>query len=663
VWAGLATVLAATVLLLVPPAVADSTGTCSEAGTTTVTVTCTAGMGTWTPPAGVTSATFDVEGGHGGGVSGVGGGGGAGGKVTGTLTVSSASTYTVLVGSQGGSGSGSAAGAGGSNGGGSGSAAGGSGGGGTTSAGAGGGAGSEIDLGSTRLVVAGGGGGGTAGVGAGTGGSGGGSSGTAGAGGSSGLDDAGGGSPGSSSSAGAGGTAGCSGCASGQAGSGSGGGTGGAGTFNGDGGGGGGGGYFGGGGGGGTDGSGGGGGGGGSGHVDASVTSSTMTTGGGPPGDGTVVITYTKATSTTTLGSSSNPSTAGQAVTFTATVTGNSPTGTVNFKDGGTTIAGCGAQTVSGGSATCTSSGLSVGSHSITAVYSGDSGNDASTSSTLTQTVNQAPSSTGLGSSLNPSTAGQSVTFTATVTGDSPSGTVNFKDGGTTIGGCGAQVLSGGSATCSTSGLSVGSHSITAVYSGDTNNQASTSSALTQTVVNAPNHAPTANAGADQTVASGATVNLDGTGSSDPDGGALTYAWTQTSGPTVTLAGANTATPSFTAPTGPATLIFSLQVCDPSNACSTDSVTINVNAPTPTAEEQLSALKAAVAGVGPDKNLGKQVKKIQGYVAANNIAKACKELKAFVKQVKALAANKKISAAKAATLIDLAKNIQKTLGC
>ena len=42
------------------------------------------------------------------------------------------------------------------------------------------------------------------------------------------------------------------------------------------------------------------------------------------------------------------------------------------------------------------------------------------------------------------------------------------------------------------------------------------------------NQAPTANAGADQTVASGATVNLTGAGSTDPDGDTLTYAWTQT---------------------------------------------------------------------------------------------------------------------------------------
>ena len=91
------------------------------------------------------------------------------------------------------------------------------------------------------------------------------------------------------------------------------------------------------------------------------------------------------------------------------------------------------------------------------------------------------------------------------------------------------------------------------------------------------NQAPTADAGPDQTVASGAAVNLNGTGSSDPDGDSLDYSWTQTSGPAVTLSGANTATPSFTAPVGPATLVFQNEVCDPEPLCDTDSVTINVD--------------------------------------------------------------------------------------
>jgi len=100
------------------------------------------------------------------------------------------------------------------------------------------------------------------------------------------------------------------------------------------------------------------------------------------------------------------------------------------------------------------------------------------------------------------------------------------------------------------------------------------------TEIQAPNQAPIADAGDDQTVASEqAGVSLDGSGSTDPDGDPLDYSWTQTSGPSVTLSGANTATPSFTAPVGPATLTFELEVCDGEPLCDTDTVTVNVNEP------------------------------------------------------------------------------------
>jgi K319-like protein len=62
------------------------------------------------------------------------------------------------------------------------------------------------------------------------------------------------------------------------------------------------------------------------------------------------------------------------------------------------------------------------------------------------------------------------------------------------------------------------------------------------------NHAPLANAGADQTVNEGSLARLTGAVSSDPDGDLLSYHWTQVSGPVVELAEASTATPSFTAP-------------------------------------------------------------------------------------------------------------------
>ena len=95
------------------------------------------------------------------------------------------------------------------------------------------------------------------------------------------------------------------------------------------------------------------------------------------------------------------------------------------------------------------------------------------------------------------------------------------------------------------------------------------------------NEPPTAAAGEDQTVASGASVTLNGEGSSDPNGEGLTYDWTQTGGEEVVLSGANTATATFTAPTGPATLEFQLEVCDEGEPplCDTDSVVVNVEAP------------------------------------------------------------------------------------
>ena len=213
---------------------------------------------------------------------------------------------------------------------------------------------------------------------------------------------------------------------------------------------------------------------------------------------GTVSQTVNALNTTTALGSSQNPSTVGQSVTFTATVTGgSSPTGTVAFSGGG--ITGCGSQTLNGsGVATCNTSALAAGSNqTITAVYSGNA-NNATSTGTVSQTVNTpvvaSPTSTTLTSSTNPSTFGQSVSLTATVTpvgGGRPTGTVEFFDGTTllgtfTLGGSGlsSSALAPNQAGLSTSALSQGTHSITAVYSGDSLNNPSTSSPLTQ-VVNA----------------------------------------------------------------------------------------------------------------------------------------------------------------------------------
>ena len=119
------------------------------------------------------------------------------------------------------------------------------------------------------------------------------------------------------------------------------------------------------------------------------TTSAVTSNEGGSGNTATATLTVgapAPTTTSTTLSSSVNPSSVGQAVTFTATVTGASgtPTGTVTFFDGGTAI---GTATLAAGAASFTTSSLTLGAHNITASYGGSAGSAASTSSALTQIV------------------------------------------------------------------------------------------------------------------------------------------------------------------------------------------------------------------------------------------------------------------------------------
>jgi hypothetical protein len=187
------------------------------------------------------------------------------------------------------------------------------------------------------------------------------------------------------------------------------------------------------------------------------------------PSTGTVsgVVVIGGATIALTLGAAPNPANLGQAVTVTASATaiGASPTGTIVFLDGGTQI---GSAPLSGGTAVFTTSSLIAGPHGIQAVYPGDSNYGAQTA-TVIELINYPPATVTIKSSVNPATAGQPVTFTFQIaaTGPPATGQVIFQDNGSQIA---AVPLSGtGSAVFTTSFLAIGTHTIAAIYSGDTN--------------------------------------------------------------------------------------------------------------------------------------------------------------------------------------------------
>jgi hypothetical protein len=199
----------------------------------------------------------------------------------------------------------------------------------------------------------------------------------------------------------------------------------------------------------------------------------------------TVTANFIALTTTALVSSStSNTSTYGDSVTFTATVTSSgsgTPNGTVNFENGTGSLVTI---KLVGGSASLTTSALTAGSHTITAHYNGSTKYASSSSTALTQTVNKVGTTTTItNASPNPSTYGQPVTFTATVstTAGSASGNVEFKAGTLRLG---SGTLSGGSASYTTTATQIpgGQDAITAVYSGDANHAASPSTAYPQTV-------------------------------------------------------------------------------------------------------------------------------------------------------------------------------------
>jgi hypothetical protein len=231
-----------------------------------------------------------------------------------------------------------------------------------------------------------------------------------------------------------------------------------------------------------------------------------------------ITETITAATATTSiLTVAPNPVVAGQSATFTLTISPaptGSPVGTVSFHNGGTLL---GSGTVNGsGVATFSTTTLPLGTDLITAAYSGNAGFAGSTSTAISVQVNAANAAATtsiLTVAPNPVVAGQSATFTLTIspapTG-SPLGTVSFHNGSTLLG-TGA-VNGSGVAIFSTTTLPVGTDSITAGYSGNAGFAGSTSTAIS-VQVNAANAAATVTAVASSNLAPtyGQSVTLTAT--------------------------------------------------------------------------------------------------------------------------------------------------------
>src|SRR5262249_13998849 len=162
---------------------------------------------------------------------------------------------------------------------------------------------------------------------------------------------------------------------------------------------------------------------------------------------------------TTALLAAPSPSVCQQPVTLTATITPSAATGSVEFFDTGVSL---GTSPVSSGQASLITSSLAVGGHTLSAVYTPTGTFLGRTSPNVSPTVNKAPVSVVVTPSGSPSIWAQPVTFTATVTPSTATGTVTFKDSVTVLG---TVALSGGSAQIVKSNLFPGNHTaITATY-------------------------------------------------------------------------------------------------------------------------------------------------------------------------------------------------------
>jgi hypothetical protein len=315
---------------------------------------------------------------------------------------------------------------------------------------------------------------------------------------------------------------------------------------------------------------------------------------------GSVTVTVTSATTaTTTVLTAPATGTFGTSTTLSATVTGTggTPTGTVAFYDGANLL---GSGTLTAGTATLAVT-FAGGTHSLSAVYSGDATFITSTSTKSTLTVSTATSSTAV--TANPTTVSQNFTtvLTATVTGVSgqakPTGTVAFTDGTTSLGN--AALNSSGVATFTATLTTTGSRTIMASYSGDGNYAISSGTVAVTVTSTTSATALTAPATAVYGVATAFTAKVTSSATGTPTGTVTIYDGTTAVG-TGTLASAST-TISLTLPGGvhSLTAVYSGDANFPSSTSAASTFTVTVASTSTT----LTITPTTVQALSPTANL------------------------------------------------------------
>ena len=191
-----------------------------------------------------------------------------------------------------------------------------------------------------------------------------------------------------------------------------------------------------------------------------------------------------RATPTLTITSNRTTGVYGRSVTFTARVQPAGATGTVQFRVDGVAV-GSPVTLDATGRATFVSTTLSVGTHQVSFTYSGNGNFNAATSGNRAYTVTKASSRAVVRTSGSPAARGTTVTFTATVTAVAPgsgvpSGTVRFMVDGVLR--ATVAINASGVATWSTTTLTVGRHTVSVAYAGDTRFVGTTSQTITQRI-------------------------------------------------------------------------------------------------------------------------------------------------------------------------------------